>query len=132
VLRVFGAKVGQGVVVHPNIRIKFPWKLSVGDHCWIGRDVWIDNLDYVTLESDVCISQGAYLCTGSHDHKSETFELRTAPIILEHGAWVCCRATVLGGAILRRMSIVPANGVYSRNTEESGQLDGPSKTKLRE
>lgn len=117
VLRRFGASVGEGVVIHPNVRIKYPWRLSIGDHCWIGREVWIDNLDDVILESDVCISQGAYLCTGSHDHRSATFELKTGPIIVEHGAWVCCRAIVLGGATVRRLSLVPANQVHSNTPD---------------
>ena len=114
ILRLFGARVGQGVVIHPNVRIKYPWRLTIGDNCWIGRDAWIDNLDMVTLESDVCISQSAYLCTGSHDHKSRTFELKTGPIIVKHGSWVCCKAIVLGGATLERMTLVPAGQVYSR------------------
>ena len=119
VLRLFGANIGRGVVIHPNVRIKFPWKLTVGDNCWIGREVWIDNLDEVVLESDVCISQGAYLCTGSHDHKSMTFELRTGPIRVEHGAWLCCRSIVLGGSTVQRLTLVPANEVYSESRDEN-------------
>lgn len=118
-LRLFGAKVGQGVVMHPNVRVKYPWRLTVGDHCWIGREAWIDNLDDVVLESDVCISQGAYLCTGSHDHRSPTFELKTGPITVRHGAWICCRAVVLGGADVPRLEIVPANQVYSRRHNDA-------------
>jgi len=112
-LLLFGAKIGTGLVIHPNVRIKYPWRLSIGDNCWIGRDVWIDNLDDVILESDVCISQAAYLCTGSHEHRSPTFELKTAPITVEHGAWICCRAIVLGGSTVKRLSIVATNQVYS-------------------
>lgn len=126
VLRRFGAKVGQGLVIHPNVRIKYPWRLVVGNNCWIGREAWIDNLDMVTLESDVCISQGAYLCTGSHDHRSRTFELRTGPITIKHGSWVCCRAIVLGGATLERMSLVPAGQIYSREkTSETISINKP-------
>ena len=118
ILRLFGAQMGQGVVIHPNVRIKYPWKLRVGDNCWIGRDAWIDNLDTVTLESDVCVSQGAYLCTGSHDHRSATFDLKTGPIVIKHGAWICCRATVLGGSTVPRMTLVPANQVFSSKSVE--------------
>ncbi len=113
VLRWFGARIGKGVVIHPNVRIKHPWKLTVGHNCWIGREVWIDNLDDVVLESNVCLSQGAYLCTGSHEHSSATFDLKTGPITVEHGAWVCCRAIILGDSTVHRLSLVPANQVYS-------------------
>ena len=122
VLRLFGAKVGQRVVIHPNVRIKYPWKLTVGDNCWIGREAWIDNLDDVVLESDVCISQQVYLCTGSHDHRSPTFELKTGPITILHGAWVCCRATILGGSTVPSMAVVPAHQVYSHTADESAEF----------
>lgn len=115
VLKLFGAQVGKGLVIHPNVRIKYPWKLTVGNDCWIGREVWIDNLDEVTLESDVCLSQQSYLCTGSHDHYSPTFELKTGPIVIEHGAWICCRATVLGHSRVPRLAVVPANTVFSNH-----------------
>ncbi|MFN8708127.1 MAG: WcaF family extracellular polysaccharide biosynthesis acetyltransferase [Planctomyces sp.] len=113
-LRIFGAKIGAGVVIKPNVRIKFPWRLTVGDHCWIGQEVWIDNLANVTLESDVCISQGAYLCTGSHDHRSPTFELKVAPILVKHGAWIAAKAIILQGAVIEAGEVVSAGAVVGK------------------
>lgn len=125
-LRRFGANVGKGLVIHPNVRIKYPWRLTIGDDCWIGREVWIDNLDDVELESNVCLSQQAYLCTGSHDHRSPTFDLKTGPILVEHGAWICCRATVLGNSLVPRLEVVPANEVYSnRNASQTTSVRKP-------
>ena len=49
-LRLFGAKIGNKVVVKPKVNIKYPWKLRIGNHCWIGESVWIDNLAEVTIE----------------------------------------------------------------------------------
>src|SRR5579875_2209944 len=51
VLRLFGASIGKGVYIKPGVRVKFPWLLSIGDHCWLGEDVWIDNLAQVTVGS---------------------------------------------------------------------------------
>ncbi len=48
-LRLFGAKVGKGVVIKPGVNIKYPWLLSIGDYTWIGERVWIDNLAKVTI-----------------------------------------------------------------------------------
>ncbi len=111
ILRLFGAQIGTGVVIKPHVRIKYPWRLTVGDHSWIGQDVWIDNLDDVTLGSHSVLSQGAYLCCGSHDHRSPTFELRTGPIVVGRGAWVCARAVVLAGAVVGEGEVVPAGSV---------------------
>src|SRR5262249_42902381 len=65
-LRMFGASIGRRVAFKPRVRIKFPWRLEIGDDTWIGESVWIDNLAKVEIGSHCCISQGAYICTGSH------------------------------------------------------------------
>ena len=96
-LRAFGAQIGRGVVIKPDVRIKFPWRLVVGKHTWIGQEAWIDNIAEVTIGSHVCISQGVYLCTGSHDHRKRAFDLIHKPIRVGDGAWLgergppCCR-----------------------------------------
>ena len=67
-LKLFGARIGNGLVIKNNVNIKFPWKLILGNDVWIGENVWIDNLDKVVIGDDVCISQGALLLTGNHDY----------------------------------------------------------------
>ena len=96
-LRLFGAEVGTGVTLKPFLRVKFPWRLSVGDYSWIGESVWIDNLVDVRIGRHVCISQGAYLCTGSHDWSASDFALLAHPVRVEDHAWVCAQATLAPG-----------------------------------
>lgn len=110
-LRLFGARIGRGVVVKPGVRVKFPWRLVVGDHCWIGEDAWIDNLAEVRLGDYACLSQAAYLCTGSHDWSREGFDLVTAPIRVESHAWVCARATLAPGSVLREGAVLGLGSV---------------------
>ena len=62
-LHMFGAKVGEGVVIKPDVNMKYPWFLEIGDDCWIGEGVWIDNLAQVTIGSDVVLSQGVAMTT---------------------------------------------------------------------
>lgn len=116
-LRMFGANVGQGVVIKPGINIKYPWRLTIGNHCWIGEGVWIDNLDYVTLGDHVCISQGAMLLCGSHDYKKATFDLITKPIILETGAWVGAKSLVCPGVTLGSHAVLAAQSVATQSLE---------------
>ena len=96
-LRAFGARLGVGVIVRDNVTIHWPWKLTVGDHTWIGAGTWILNLEPVVIGRDTCISQGVLLCTGSHDRHSPTFEFDNAPIRIGDEVWVAARATVLRG-----------------------------------
>ena len=79
---MFGAKIGNGVILKPKIFIKFPWKLEIGNNTWIGEKVWIDNIETVSIGDDCCVSQGVYFCTGNHDFKKETFDFKTFKIKL--------------------------------------------------
>lgn len=105
-LIAFGARIGSGVVLKPGVRVKFPWRLSVGDHAWIGEQVWIDNLAEVSVGAHACLSQGAYLCTGSHDWSSEAFDLITRPIVIEDHAWLGAGAALAPGAIMRKGAVL--------------------------
>lgn len=105
-LRAFGAEVGKGVVIKPHVRVKFPWRLRVGNHSWIGESVWIDNLAEVSIGNDCCISQGAYLCTGSHRWDKETFDLETKPIVIEDQCWVGAMARIAPGVVMGQGAVL--------------------------
>jgi putative colanic acid biosynthesis acetyltransferase WcaF len=115
ILRSFGALIGQGVYIKPGVRVKFPWYLNVGDHCWIGEDAWIDNLAPVTIGSHVCISQGAYLCTGNHDWTTRNMKLFRRPITLEDSCWVGARCIVCPGVTVGTGTILAAGTVLTRS-----------------
>jgi|TARA_B110000902_G_scaffold23586_1_gene26139 putative colanic acid biosynthesis acetyltransferase WcaF len=117
ILKIFGAKIGKYVVIKPSVNIKYPWKLSLADHVWIGENVWIDNLDHVKIGNNVCISQGAFLLCGNHNYKSESFDLITKPIVIEEGVWIGAKSIVLPGVIAKSHSILSAASVTSKDLE---------------
>lgn len=110
-LRSFGAQIGRGTVWKSGVRIKFPWRLVVGDHCWVGEDVWIDNLARVTLADHVCISQGAYLCTGNHDWSRESFDLIAQGINLGEGCWIGAKSVVAPDTQIEEGAVLTAGSV---------------------
>ena len=125
VLRTFGAEIGEGVVFRPRTRVKFPWKLHIGDRSWIGEGVWFHNQDHIYIGHDVVISQETFLTTGSHRHRTD-MALITKPIHVDAGAWITSRCVVLGGtcvgesALVRPLSLlvggpVPAGEVWGGN-----------------
>lgn len=114
-LRWFGGKIGTGVVIKPGVRVKYPWHLVVGDHCWIGEACWIDNLTTVRLGSNVCLSQGSYLCTGNHNWKDPAFGLLVAPITLEDGAWAGARSVLMPGVVLGEGAVAGAGSVVAKS-----------------
>jgi putative colanic acid biosynthesis acetyltransferase WcaF len=110
-LRVFGATIGKGVVIKPHVNIKYPWLLTIGDYCWIGENVWIDNLGRVTIGNHVCLSQGAMLLTGNHNYKRSTFDLMVEEIVLEDGVWIGALSLVCPGVICRSHAVLSAHSV---------------------
>jgi len=124
VLRCFGAKVGRGVVIKPNVKIAFPWKLTLGDHVWLGEECWLLNLAPIVIENHVCVSQRAFLCTGNHDYSSPTFDLITKPIRLQRGAWVGAGALVCPGVTFGTHAVLAAGSVATKDLEPYGIYQG--------
>lgn len=110
-LRLFGAKIGHGVIIKPGVQIKYPWHLIIGNDVWIGEHVWIDNLTTVTIDDNVCLSQGAFLLTGNHDYSKTTFDLMVKPIVIEEGVWIGAKAVVCPGVICRSHAVLTVASV---------------------
>lgn len=116
-LRLFGATVGQGVRIKPGVKVKFPWRLSLGDYVWIGEQAWLDNLAPITVESHVCISQDVYLCTGNHDWNHPHFALKPAPIVIQQGSWLAARAVVGPGVTISQGAVLCLGSVAGQSLE---------------
>ena len=117
ILRIFGASIGQGVRIKPRVRVKFPWRLTLGDYVWIGEDTWIDNLADVTIESHACLSQGVYLCTGNHNWSDPNFELKIAPIYIQESSWIAAKSVIGPGVTVGRGAVLTLGGVAAKSLE---------------
>ncbi len=132
VLRWFGASVGRGVVIKPNVKIAFPWKLTLGDHVWLGEECWLLNLAPVEIGSNVCLSQRVFLCTGNHNYKSPSFDLVTKPIRVEAGAWIGAGAFVGPGVTIGSRTVLTAGSVATKDLEADGVYQGnPARRKAK-
>jgi putative colanic acid biosynthesis acetyltransferase WcaF len=131
-LRLFGAKVGKGLVIKTKVRIKNPWRLTIGDNCWIGESVWIDNLEEVSVGSNVSISQGAMLLTGNHDYTISSFPYRLGKIVLEDGVWVGAQSVVCPGITCKSHAILTVNSVATKNLEAWSIYAGNPATFIRQ
>jgi putative colanic acid biosynthesis acetyltransferase WcaF len=131
-LRMFGAEIADGVVIKPHVRIKYPWKLKVGSHAWIGEDVWIDNLGEVIIGSNCCLSQGAMLLCGNHDYTLSTFDLKVGDIVLEEGAWIGAKAVVCPGVVCGSHSVLSVGSIASHNLDSYSIYRGNPAVKVKE
>ena len=111
VLRLFGAKIGYKVLIRPGVRVTFPWKVAIGDYCWIGDNATLYSIAPVTIGEHSVISQEAYLCTGTHDHRKVSFPLVASPITVEPECWISARAFIGPGVRIERGAVVGACSV---------------------
>lgn len=131
-LRLFGAEVGKGVVIKPHVNIKYPWRLRIADHAWIGEYVWIDNLADVRISENVCISQGAFLLCGNHDYSKSSFDLIVKAITLEDGVWIGAKAIVCPGVTCYRNSVLSVGSVATKDLEAATIYQGNPAQKVRD
>ncbi|WP_144637725.1 putative colanic acid biosynthesis acetyltransferase [Bordetella genomosp. 13] len=107
-LRGFGARVGQGVLLRPSVEITFPWKLRIGDHCWIGDDVVLYSMDTIQIGNHAVVSQRSYLCAADHAMDVPDFPIRGRPIVIEDCAWLATDVFVAPGVTVHRNAVVGA------------------------
>jgi putative colanic acid biosynthesis acetyltransferase WcaF len=114
-LRVFGAKVGKDVVIRSGVNIAFPWRLSIGNDTWIGEGVTLLNLATIRIGDNTCISQRAFLCTGSHDFFATTFNLITGPINVSDCSWIAAQSFIGPNVSIGEGSMICAGAVITKN-----------------
>jgi putative colanic acid biosynthesis acetyltransferase WcaF len=110
-LRLFGARLARNVRVHGSARIWYPPYLVTEENTLIGRGAIIYCIAPVRLGRGVVISQGAHLCTGSHDIDDASFQLTARPITVGANAWVAAEAFVGPGVLIGEGAVLGARGV---------------------
>jgi len=130
-LRAFGATIGKGVIIRASARITYPWKLTIGDHAWIGDHVDLYTLGKISIGAHAVVSQRSYLCTGSHDPASRKFQIFTKPIVVEEGAWIGADVFVGPGVTIGRNSLIGARSSLFSDTEADFVYFGSPARKIR-
>jgi putative colanic acid biosynthesis acetyltransferase WcaF len=114
-LRLFGARIGKGVMIRPTARFTYPWKITIGDHSWIGDDVVLYSLDQIQIGTHCVVSQHSYLCTGSHDLSDPTFNLQIGAIALGNGVWVAADCFIGPGVQIGSNAVVGVRSTVLQN-----------------
>lgn len=123
-LRLFGAQVGEGVAIRQTARVTYPWKVTIGDHCWIGDHAELYSLASISIGHDTVISQRTYLCAATHDHRDIAFTLIGRPIVVEDQAWVAASCFVHPGVRIGRGAIVSAFSNVRNDVAPGAIVDG--------
>lgn len=131
-LRLFGAKIGKGVNIKPQVYVKYPWRLEIGDYVWIGEKVWIANESFVKIGNNVCISHEVLLMCGGHSYKKKYFDVYNNPITIEDGVWLGAQSSVIGGLVLGSHAVLAMKSVANTDLEPYYIYRGNPAIKVRE
>ena len=123
-LQLFGAKIGRGTRIKPRLHVTSPWMLRIGNYCWLGEDLWIDNLINVLIGDHVCLSQGAYLCTGNHNYRIPSFDLRLGAIEIQSHAWIAAKSVLAPGVTVGTGAIVSLGSVVLTDVHPNSIVRG--------
>jgi putative colanic acid biosynthesis acetyltransferase WcaF len=107
-LRLFGAKIGVGVIIRPSVSVTYPWKLTIGDYAWVGDNVELYTLGEISIGNNAVVSQNCYLCTGSHDYQSLGFDIYARAIVVEDEVWLAADVYVAPGVTIKEGTVVGA------------------------
>ena len=123
-LRAFGAKIGDRVIIRSRVSIYFPWKLSIDDDVWISDEVTLIALDPIEIKKDVCLSQRVFLCTGSDGFDTEDGRAATASIRISDRSWLAANVFVGPGVLIRESTFVAADSVVVGDTWPHSRVGG--------
>ena len=123
-LKLFGAKIGERVIIKPRVNIHMPWKLSVGDDTWIGEEVFVLNFEFVNIGSNVCISQRAFLCAGNHNYKDPAMPYKNGPISLKDGSWIGAGCFIGPNVVIGYDTVLTAYSTITNNTLDNSIYKG--------
>lgn len=116
ILRLFGATIAKEACVYSKATIFAPWNLTLGNSC-IGPDTNIYSKDKILIGDNVVISQGAYLCTASHNISDPLMALTTSPIVINNRAWIAADAFVGMGVTIGEGAVVGARAAVFKDVE---------------
>lgn len=123
-LSLFGAEIGRDVKIRSTAEFTYPWKVSVGDYCWIGDYCSFYSLDKITLGSNVALAHGVYISTGSHDTSKSTFDLITAPVLIEDEVWIANDVFIAMGVVIGKGAVLAARSTVWEDVSEGVVVGG--------
>jgi len=118
-LRLFGAKIGEGVLLRSTVRITYPWNLEIGDYSWIGEDNVLYNLGKIKIGNNVALAHKVYLNTGGHDYKAPSFDIFAKPILIQDECWLTNDVYVAPGVTIGKGSIIAARSSVLKDIPEN-------------
>lgn len=127
-LRIFGAKVGKGVKIHPSVKVIIPWHIELGENVVVHERAILYALGQITIGRNTEIGPLAHICAGTHDFTSPAFTLLRQPItigadcLIGIGGFVAPNITLADGTVLE-----PRCAIYTDTHPGTTYIGNPGK-----
>jgi acetyltransferase-like isoleucine patch superfamily enzyme len=139
-LRLLGARLGRGTIVHDvrffNLYRRGLPGLRVGDFCFLGDECLLDLADEIVLERQVTLAERVLVLThtnvGYRDHPLQRhFPAMTGPVHVHEGSFLGAGVIVLPGLHIGPRACVAAGSVVTRDVPADTLVAGVPARPLR-
>lgn len=134
--RLFGAKIGKGVIIDPKAKLLYPWNIEIGDHCWIGYNCDLYSVDKIKLGNNVALAHNIFLATAAHNVQDVAFPTVSAPIVIEDEVWISSNVFIQQGVTIHKGAVLAACSLVTKDIPEGmiamGHPAKPAKQRIQE
>jgi acetyltransferase-like isoleucine patch superfamily enzyme len=116
-LRLFGARIGNGVRLRPTAHVEIPWNVDIRDGATVGDHAIVYSLGRITIGERTIVSQYAHLCAGTHDFTDRRFPLIRDPIWIGSDAWIGADAFVGPNVRIGHLAVLGARSSTYKDLE---------------
>lgn len=110
IANLFGAKIASSARLYSSVKIWYPPNLTMAAQAVMGPQVNCYSMAPISIGERAVVSQGAFLCTGTHDIHGPEFQIMARPVSIGAHAWVCAEAFVGPGVSAGEGAVLAARG----------------------
>lgn len=129
----------SGIYVGTNTKVVGPIHydnvstISIGNDCWIGKDLYLDGNGCITIGDNCDIAPHVVIATGGHEignYSRRAGKNIVNNITIENGCWIGTRSLILNSTIIHKGSVIAAGAVVCSDVESNFLVTGvPAKNK---
>jgi len=108
-------------------------RLTIGEHCGFNDGCFFDLEDRITIGNHVAVGHEVMFLTQTHEvgtRDKRAGKIVRAPIVVEDGAWLGARCTLLPGVTIGAGAVIGAAAVVTKDVAPNTLLLGAQKVSL--
>ena len=130
-LSLVGAKIGKNITISGFCWFDFPWRLKIGDNCYITSSYFDCRGAEIKIGDNSDISENTKIFTLSHNIYSKKFETISNKVIIHEKVWIAANCVVLPGSILNNGCVISSNSVVKGKVEKFSLYSGNYAKKIK-